>query len=258
MAVGAYPIAVNPVTGALTYGTVTGDSLAVAGTAGAPNVGRWVGVTTAGPPTSGTYAVGDWCLSQNGQMFVCVVAGTPGTWTTPVDTRNLISTGEETIDRNFTAGASALTSGSLRLCYFTARKTETSTQGKVTTASTAAGATPTLCRFGVYSVATNGDLTLLSACANDTTLFAAASTAYTRSWTASFAKVAGVTYAFGVLVVTGAAQPTFPGLIYASAVTPTTAPKRTAQLSGQTDLPASIVAGTLGGSAIAVYGEILP
>ena len=47
--------------------------------------------------------------------------------------------------------------------------------------------------------------------ANDTALFAASNTAYTRSLTAPFSKVAGQRYAAGPLVVTAAATPTFVG-----------------------------------------------
>ena len=36
--------------------------------------------TLNGPPTSGTWNVGDFWRDQNGAEFVCTVAGTPGTW----------------------------------------------------------------------------------------------------------------------------------------------------------------------------------
>jgi hypothetical protein len=48
--------------------------------AGATSTGRYVGNTASGAPTSGTFAVGDWVMAQNGFKWVCTVAGTPGTW----------------------------------------------------------------------------------------------------------------------------------------------------------------------------------
>lgn len=47
---------------------------------GATAATRYVGGTTSGAPASGTFAVGDFVVAQNGHMFVCTVAGTPGTW----------------------------------------------------------------------------------------------------------------------------------------------------------------------------------
>ena len=34
----------------------------------------------AGPPDSGTYAVGDTCTDNQGVKFLCVAAGNPGSW----------------------------------------------------------------------------------------------------------------------------------------------------------------------------------
>ena len=50
------------------------------GITGATSASRYVGATPAGAPTSGTFAVGDHIVAQNGKMWVCSVAGTPGTW----------------------------------------------------------------------------------------------------------------------------------------------------------------------------------
>ena len=54
----------------------------VAGTTGAPNPGRFVGVTASSAPSTGTYRVGDFVVTQSGAgpIYVCTVAGTPGTW----------------------------------------------------------------------------------------------------------------------------------------------------------------------------------
>jgi hypothetical protein len=242
-------------------GEVAGTDLAVTGLTGAVNPGRFVGVTASGAPASGTFAVGDFVLSQNGQMFVCVTAGSPGTWVTPSDTRNLLTSGEETLARDQASSTTlAITSGDLRLTYFTARKSETTTQTRVISGGTPAGATPTLCRVGLYSIASNGDGTLVASVANDTALFAGASTVYTKSWSSSYAKVAGQRYAYGVIVVTGAATPTFVGVNSVGSITSeaTLAPKLAATLASQTDLPGSFTDASLSTGARRFYAAIIP
>jgi hypothetical protein len=47
---------------------------------GASAPSRFVGGTTSGPPTQGTYYVGDFVIDQTGGIWVCVQGGTPGTW----------------------------------------------------------------------------------------------------------------------------------------------------------------------------------
>ena len=55
--------------------------LAVSGLTGATAASRYVGATTSGAPASGTFAVGDFVVDQAGYVWVCVTAGSPGTWT---------------------------------------------------------------------------------------------------------------------------------------------------------------------------------
>jgi len=55
--------------------------LDISGLTGATAASRYVGATTGGAPASGTFAVGDFIIEQDGGMSVCTVAGTPGTWT---------------------------------------------------------------------------------------------------------------------------------------------------------------------------------
>lgn len=174
----------------------------------------------------------------------------------------LLTTGEETIPRTSVGFGAAgwsvgAASGSVRGGIFTARKSETVTQVRVVTGTTAAAATPTLCKIGVYSVAATGDLTLVASTASDTTLFAAASTAYTRSFQASFAKVAGQRYAVAVIVVSGAAIPTFAGL--PGVPEGGAAPVLVLRRDGQSDLPSSIVAANNASTAGNIlYAVLLP
>jgi hypothetical protein len=50
---------------------------------GAVSATRFVGATNSGAPVSGTFAIGDWIIDQSGAIWICTVAGSPGTWVTP-------------------------------------------------------------------------------------------------------------------------------------------------------------------------------
>lgn len=177
-------------------------------------------------------------------------------------TASLLTTGQETFPREYAASNSpTFTSGNIGLTFFTARKSETSTQVRVVTGSTQAAATPTLCRIGLYTIDASNAGTLVASVASDTALFAAAATVYTKSWSVSIAMTAGQRYALGVIVVSGAAVPTYIGqLISSSSVTTetATAPLLCARISGQTDLVGSFVAGSLVNTNNRLYAAILP
>lgn len=175
-------------------------------------------------------------------------------------TSDLLTTGEATMHRRVaTSNTVGQATGVLRLSYFTARKTETITQVRVISGGTAAGATPTLVRIGLWTVAADGALTLVASIANDTALYAATNTPYTRALSASYGKVAGQRYAAGSLVVTGATAPSLiGGIVNFNATEAGIAPRIGAALTGQTDLPASIAAGSLVDSAQLPYIVLLP
>src|SRR5207248_1900418 len=61
-------------------GTVTVPSLSVSGLTGSVVASRYVGQTASGAPSTGAHLVADWCTSTAGELFVCTVAATPGTW----------------------------------------------------------------------------------------------------------------------------------------------------------------------------------
>ena len=53
------------------------------GTVGAKatgTLGRFIGGVGTGPPSSGTWAVRDFCIDARGIVYVCTSAGTPGSW----------------------------------------------------------------------------------------------------------------------------------------------------------------------------------
>ena len=71
------------------YGSATATSYSPTGLTGATAYSRYVGATASGPPTSapaGGYLQGDWCIAQNGHVWICVAPGTPGTWVSDVNT----------------------------------------------------------------------------------------------------------------------------------------------------------------------------
>jgi hypothetical protein len=50
------------------------------GLGGAVAATRYVGGTTTGAPAAGTFAVGDFVITQDAHVLICTVAGSPGTW----------------------------------------------------------------------------------------------------------------------------------------------------------------------------------
>lgn len=169
--------------------------------------------------------------------------------------------GESVCDRRLVAAsATSLGSGTLQLTYFTAQASETINQLVVYAAGTAA-ATVTLIRFAVYSVAANGDLTLVASTANDTTLLAAAHTRYAKATSAPWSKTAGQKYAAGLLVVSTTSPTTYAVSVQASAVVDNLfaqSPRLAGAVTGQTDLPASVAAGSISASRRIPYVEMLP
>ena len=160
---------------------------------------------------------------------------------------DLPTVGEITPTRDWYSNNVPLTtSGNLLLSYATAVRTEAINTLTTYSGTNAAGATPTLCRVGVYSVAANGDLTLIAACANDTALWAATNTAYPKALTSTFNKVAGQRYAYACICVSAAGIPSLCGNLHAIANVPFISPRVCAVVSGQADLPASIVNGSIG------------
>jgi hypothetical protein len=220
----------------------------------------YAGMTAGGAPTSGTFSVGQWVLDTNGQMYACTEAGTPGRWVRPgPGLEEAPVVGEETFPLlGATSATRDIASGMLRLTYFLASKSETSTQVKMVGGTTAAGATPTTVKMGLYEInSTTGDGTLVGATANDTSLFAVASTSYTRSWVTPFAKVAGRRYALGLLIVTSFAAPTLWGQI--QPVTETArAPRVAGYFAGLTDLPTTFLGVNVLAASNRLYGVVLP
>lgn len=193
------------------------------------------------------------CSGFTDVPFASTAAGFPNPW----DQADKLTSGEEVFSRDFaTNGTNATTSNTLRLSYFTARKSENTTGVRVLSGGTAAGATPTLCKIALFLIAANGDGTLVASTASDTSLFAATNTAYPKSWAASYAKVSGQRYALGVLVVTAATAPTLTGLAPTSTAEMSLAPRLTGSIAAQSDMPSSFTAGSVASSFSRFYGAV--
>jgi len=147
-------------------------------------------------------------------------------------------------------------SGSLRLTAFTADKTLLA-NNVATLTNGAAGATPTLCRVGIYSVNEyTNDCTLIGSTANDTTLWAAGFTRYIKALSVATQIMQGKRYAVGLLCVTGAAVPTFYGSGGVPAADSLVVPFVAASLASQSDLPSTIAGTSLAASGSAMYSRI--
>lgn len=72
-------------------GNVQAPALIASGLTGSTAASRYVGATASGAPASGAHSVGDYIVTQDGHVFVCTSAGTPGTWTDAGSVGNLVT-----------------------------------------------------------------------------------------------------------------------------------------------------------------------
>lgn len=150
----------------------------------------------------------------------------------------------------------ALSSGSLQGMYFYA-DTSDSVTDLACVITTAAGATPTLSRLGVWTAdpATGHLLALAASTTNDTALLTSTGTRSsaisggTQVTGGAWTPVVGQFYMAGVLCVTAASDPTFVtnanlGSAFVSNISFAGSPNpMTFSVTGQTDLPASVSSG---------------
>lgn len=173
-----------------------------------------------------------------------------------------LASGEDTFNRRSAVTGFGLTSGALYLSYFTAQRTEQVGSAEYTVAATAAGATPTLVRYGLYSIDGAGAGTLVASTPNDTALLAATFTAYAKAFSAPATKTRGQRYALALLVVSAAAMPAMlatPFLAVATVIRAMNhrAPAIADEITGQSDLPASFSLPSTGAVGH-LYGRVFP
>lgn len=70
---------------------------------------------------------------------------------------------------------------------------------------------PTLIRYGLYTVAANGDLTLVASTPSDTTLLTATTTSYPKAFSAGYTLVPGQRYAGALITVQNTTAPSLLG-----------------------------------------------
>lgn len=172
-----------------------------------------------------------------------------------------LDSGQSTFPRTDIISATALTTSGVRFTYFVSTKAIVTTQVRTLSGSTAAGATPTLAKIGLYLQNSDGSLTRVAVTANDTSLFAATATVYTSAWLSPYRMLSGQTYALGVIVVTGATAPTLlgpPGAQNAAQILEWGILPRVAANVADTDLASSYTNAQLGSSSQRHYAVILP
>lgn len=167
--------------------------------------------------------------------------------------------GESVYSRNDFVTATAAASQELVLAGFVAKKSQSINTLRVWTTGTAAAATPTVIRLGVYSRAASGDITLVASTANDLTLLAATNTVYSKALSAAWNKVMGVEYFIGLLIVSGAAMPTLaaPASGWPAGQLAATGslmrPATHAKVTGQADLPATVLSASIVAAAFTFH-----
>jgi hypothetical protein len=67
-------------TGVMTDQQVTVSNRIRAQLTGATATSGYVGGTASGPPTAGTFQLGDFVVDQSGTIWICTASGSPGTW----------------------------------------------------------------------------------------------------------------------------------------------------------------------------------
>lgn len=174
-----------------------------------------------------------------------------------------LTVGENTFTRLLNnTSTNTLTNGLLRLTFFTARKTESCSQVRTRTGAQAqVGAT--LCRIGIYTVDASDNLTaLVASTTNDTALWSAGSTTYTKALTASFTKTRGQRYAVGLLEVGSSTAANAFGTVGPEANEAAQVPRLSGTVSSLSDLPSSgspvVAVGSLTASNFLMYSALLP
>jgi len=173
----------------------------------------------------------------------------------PYTSAEPLTSGEAIYARPTLSGGLTLTTQVLALSYWTAATSGTATAVTTQTAGTAASGL-TYANVGIYSVAANGNLTLLASTGDlHTTLWIATYTNYASALGTSFTRVAGTRYALGCLAV-GTTPPQLVGISPYSGNFMTIAPSVAEQVTGQSTLPSSVSAGSLA-NASSVIGAIV-
>ena len=156
-------------------------------------------------------------------------------------------------------GSSSSVLGAIFFTYFTPLKNITVSEITMRTVAPA-GSGITLARMGLYTIATNGDSTLVARTANDTTLFTSTNTTYTRSfdttggYPATYSLVAGTRYASAV-IITGTSTANLVSSFSIGAVS-ALPPRISGARTSQTDLTTTNTADDIVNAAAAMWARL--
>lgn len=153
----------------------------------------------------------------------------------------------------------SVSSGTLKLMYFTAQRSEIIKSLKVMTGSAGFG-TPTFFKMAAFAVDSNNDAAMITSTANDPTSTPVNTGALSivRNLLADWSKVAGQDYALAVLGVSSSGA-TMTGVSMATSADSVFGGKRKAGiLTGQTDIPSSIPSSALTNTSILIQMLALP
>jgi len=163
--------------------SISQEAIGATGLPGATAASRHAGATASGAPTTGTFAVGDFIVDQSGAMYVCTVAGTPGTWQLSgvsvnenIAGKNLVINGGMDIwqrGTSFSIATGVLTYTADRWCSYPGVSTWTVSQLAPATI-TAISSTSTTWTFTVANNFQAGQLVIISGCTP---------TGYNGTWT---------------------------------------------------------------------------
>lgn len=177
---------------------------------------------------------------------------------TPAYDTEILGAGEEAIfKRHWITNQPGITNGNFRGTYFTCHKSQT-----ITAIRTLVGGTnqigATLCRIGLYTVDSSDNLTLVASTANDTNLWNTANATVDKSLSSSYAVTRGNRYAIGLLVVGSSQAPTIGGIQLTNSAAGAISPRMAFLVGSQTDLPSSILVGSMAGANVLPWAVLVP
>ena len=176
--------------------SISQEAVVNTGLPGATAASRYAGATTSGAPTTGTFAVGDYVVDQTGAMYVCTVAGTPGTWQLSgvsvnenIAGKNFVINGGMDIAQRGTSvsvGATTLTYTLDRWCSYTTSPTVTVSQigiGNFAGTSTATSSTSLTMSSATWSVNAYAGCVVTAGSSTATVVSNTATVLTVASWT---------------------------------------------------------------------------
>lgn len=230
------------------------------GTAAQGNDSRITGAVQASTVTAsgdllvgtGSATVGRLGIGSSGQVLA--VSGGAPSWVSNAPISQLDS-GDAFGDRYQGSSTQNMDSGVLHLTYFRASKSETITK-VLTYIGGGNGSGLTLTQIGVFSVAANGDLTLIASTDPAASLWTSQYTTYNTNFQSSWSKTAGNIYAVGLLAI-GSAMP-WQSVCQLFEVLAALPPRINGRVNSQSSMPSSVTSGSITTDYRMFMGAVLP